>query len=223
MPGEIAPQQVGEADQSRLSRALGSRTSREMLAWLAVAFLIGVAAGALVVTLSGRSSPSPIIIATPQPSGTPQPSLVPGPIKVFISGEVANPAVYDLPAEAIIEDIVRSAGGFTETADRDVVNLALKLDDGMHIHVPGLEEEVVVPLITGGSGTSGLSEAGTVNINLATVTELEKLPGIGPSLAQAIVDHREMNGLFDQIGDIKDVSGIGPAKYEGLKDLIAVD
>jgi competence protein ComEA len=202
---------------------LRSKATRETLAWLAVAFLVGVAAGALIVSLSGRSSPTSINIATPLPRATQQATVPPGPIKVFISGEVLTPAVYELPAGAIIEDIVRSAGGFTETANKDVVNLALRLDDGMHIHVPGLEEEVAVPLITGGSGTSGLSEEGMVNINVATVTELETLPGIGPSLAQAIVDYREMNGAFDQIDDIQDVSGIGPAKFDGLKDLITVD
>jgi competence protein ComEA len=194
-----------------------------MLAWLAVAFLIGVAVGALIVSLSGRSSATPIMIATPQPPVTPRPTLIPGPIKVFISGEVVNPAVYDLPAESIIEDIVQLAGGFNETANKEVVNLALRLVDGMHIHVPGLEEEVVVPLVTGGSGTGRLSDGGIVNINLATVTELETLPGIGPSLAQAIVDYREMNGTFAQNEDIQDVPGIGPAKFDGLKDLITVD
>jgi competence protein ComEA len=149
--------------------------------------------------------------------------MIPGPIKVFISGEVVNPAVYDLPAESIIEDIVQLAGGFSETADRDVVNLALRLSDGLHVHVPAFDEEPSTPLVSGGSSVSGLSNEGIVNINLATLPELETLPGIGPSLAQAIVDYREMNGAFVQIDDITDVPGIGPAKYEGLKDLIAVD
>jgi competence protein ComEA len=188
-----------------------------------VTFLFGVAAGALIVSLSGRSSPSPIIISTALPPSTSEPTTTPAPIKVFVSGEVANPAVYELPAGAIIQDLVRSAGGFTESAVQDVVNQALTLSDGMHIHVPGQEQDISIPVVSGGAGAGGLSGDGAININLATLQDLETLPGIGPSLAQAIIDHRELIGSFNRIEDITDVPGIGPAKFEALKDLITVE
>lgn len=200
-----------------------TRINREQLTWLAVVFLIGVVAGALLVTLSGRSSPTPIIIATREPLATPLPTGTPAPIKVYISGEVVNPAVYELLAGAIIQDLVRSAGGFTESAEQEVVNLALTLSDGMHVHVPGLEEDISIPVVSGGTGTGGLSGNRVVNINQASLQDLETLPGIGPSIAQAIVDHRELIGSFNRVDDIMDVPGIGPAKFETLKDLIVVN
>jgi competence protein ComEA len=221
--GEFGPEEAEAPDSSELERKTRPRISREQFAWLVVVFLLGLAAGALIVSLSGRSSSSPIIISTAVPPSTLEPTPLPGPIKVFVSGEVLNPAVYELPAGAIIQDLVRSAGGFTELAGQDVVNLALTLSDGMHIHVPGQEEEISIPVVSGGAGTGGLSDDGTVNINMATLQDLETLPGIGPSLAQAIIDYRELNGAFTQLEDILEVPGIGPAKFEGLKDLITVN
>jgi competence protein ComEA len=193
------------------------------ITWLLAAFLFGVGAGALIVSLSGRSSSSPIIISTALPAVTSEPTALPGPIKVFVSGEVADPAVYELPASGIIQDLIRSAGGFTERADENVVNLALGLSDGMHVHVPSMDEEQAIPVVSGGSGTGGLGDDGIVNINQAVLQDLETLPGIGPSLAQAIIDHRELIGIFNQIEYIMDVPGIGPDKFEVLMDLITVD
>jgi len=195
---------------------------REQLAWLVVVFLLGIAAGALIVTFSRRSNPSSIMIATRPPIPSPAPTGPPAPVKVFISGEVANPAVYELPAGAIIEDLIDSAGGFTETAEDDVVNLAFSLSDGMHIHVPSRDEEISIPVVSGGSGSIGLSSDGTVNINQASLQDLETLPGIGPSLAQAILDYRDLNGVFREIDEIMEVPGIGPAKFEDLKPMISV-
>lgn len=223
MRGNYTTDEPDSSDGADPPKPERTRFNREHLTWLAVVFLIGLAAGALLVTLSGRSSPSPILITTRPPMEAAQPTGTPAPIKVFVSGEVLKPAVYELPAGAIIQDLVRTAGGFTSSAEQDVVNLALTLSDGMHVHVPGMEEDISVPVVSGGSGTGGPSGNGLVNINQASLQELETLPGIGPSLAQAIIDHRELIGSFNRIEDITDVPGIGPAKFEALKDLITVN
>jgi competence protein ComEA len=198
------------------------KIGRELLAWLVVVFLLGIAAGALIVTFGKRSNPPSIIISTRSPEPTPMPAGSPAPMKIYVSGEVVEPAVYELPAGAIIEDLIFAAGGFTESAEHDVVNLAYSLSDGMHIHVPSKEEEIMLPVVSGGSGSAGVTSAGSVNINQAALQDLESLPGIGPSLAQAVLDYRDLNGVFEEIDEIMEVPGIGPAKFEAIKDLISL-
>jgi len=191
--------QTGEITEET-SRAR-PKIGRDLLAWLVVVFLLGIAAGALIVTFGKRSNPSPIIISTRSPEPTTAPAGSPAPMKIYVSGEVADPAVYELPAGAIIEDLINAAGGFTESAESDIVNLAYSLSDGNHIHVPSKEEEITLPVVSGGSGSAGVISAGPVNINQASLQDLESLPGIGPSLAQAVVDFRNLNGVFEEIVD----------------------
>ncbi|MGB3712947.1 MAG: hypothetical protein WA996_00800, partial [Candidatus Promineifilaceae bacterium] len=101
MRGDFVPEEAEGPDTTGLNPNTKVRVSREQIAWLVVVFLLGVAAGALIVSLSGRSSSSPIIISSPVPPPTLEPTPLPAPIKVFVSGEVLNPAVYELPAGAI--------------------------------------------------------------------------------------------------------------------------
>jgi competence protein ComEA len=143
-------------------------------------------------------------------------------MRVYISGEVAHPDVYELPSGAILLDAVNAAGGFSVEANRDVVNLALPLSDGMHVHVPGNSEEAALPAVSG-EVVPGIETISTIiNINTASLEELDLLPGIGPSIAQKIVDYRLENGPFASIEEVQNVSGIGPAKYEQIKDLITL-
>lgn len=177
-----------------------------------------IAAAALIFALRWQT-PAPLVIEPPLPSATPLPTPTPSPMQVYISGAVAHPDVYTLPPGAIVRDAVDAAGGLTAEADRDRINLAQRLSDGEHVHIPRIGE-APTPIPQANEGTSAPS--GPININTATQAELETLPGIGPALAQRIIDYREEHGPFTSIEQIQNVSGIGPAKFEAIKDLITV-
>lgn len=204
-----------------------TRLNKEQLPWLAVALFAGIAIGALAVSLSGRSGPAPIYITPPGPTTTPMPDPTPVSLKVHLSGEVIAPDVYELPPGAILQDAIEAAGGLTDAAAADVVNLALPLASGMHIHIPTLEQIESEPALIDRSGSlivpldEPVSEL--INLNTATLEELEQLPGIGPITAQKIIDFRQANGPFVTVEDIQNVSGIGPGKLEQIRDLVTVD
>jgi competence protein ComEA len=112
---------------------------------------------------------------------------------------------------------VEAAGGATEEADLERINLALPVTDGQQVHVPRIGEDSspVQP-------SSGQPATSRVNINTADAATLESLPGIGPALAQRIVEYRQAHGPFERIEDVMDVSGIGTATFEGIQDLLVV-
>ena len=176
------------------------------------------------LTLNRRILPAPILIEPPPALPTAVPTETPGPIRVFVNGAVKDSAVYEVPASSILEAVIEKAGGFTEEANRAVVNLAQPLQDGMQIYVPTLSETAVAPLITEPDSLESSPEqnAGLIDINEASLSELDLLPGIGPSTAQKIVDFREANGLFLSKEEILLVSGIGEAKYAQIEALITV-
>ena len=184
----------------------------------------------LRVLQDGWRQPAEIHIQPAQPTSTPMPTSTPEPIQVFINGEVNRPGVYELPHDAIIQDVLLEAGGFTAEAYRDIVNLAQPLSDGMQVYVPTLSDasnEPPLPLIstppTVTNDNGGSDGGGIINLNTATMSQLESLPGIGPSTAQKILDYREDNGLFGSIEEVMNVSGIGPAKFEAMEPYITVD
>jgi competence protein ComEA len=143
----------------------------------------------------------------------------PRPLRVYVSGAVQNPDVYALPPESIVKDAVTAAGGPTSDADLDRINLASPAADGQHIYVPSLGEETL-PV----QPPSRLpASAGKVNLNTAEAAALESLPGIGPTLAQRILDFRQASGPFERIEDVMEVSGIGPGIFEQIRDLITTD
>ena len=150
-------------------------------------------------------------------------------IVVHVAGEVKNPGVYTLPSGARMIDAVTAAGGATARADLEVINLATPLIDSSQIYVPakGVAAHPVFarpqPGINGiASSSIGASESGLVNINRASVTELDSLPGVGPSTAQAIVEYRVAHGPFGSPEDLLNVKGIGPAKFEAMRKLVGV-
>jgi competence protein ComEA len=198
------------------------KINKEGIVWLVTGIFTGIIALVLFLAVTGRTRPATLYISPPPPSDTPLPTNTPGPVRVHISGEVSRPDVYALPAGGIVQDVVVAAGGFSETADKDVVNLALPLVDGMHIHVPSIEENVTVPLVSEGSSRSGNLAGSLVNINSATLEELDTLPGIGPGTAQKIIDYRQTIGPFQTVDDVINVSGIGMVKFEQIKELITV-
>jgi len=172
-----------------------------------------------------RPKPEPISILPPEPTATPLPTPTPRPLRVYVSGAVAHPDVYELPSDSIVKDAIEAAGGPTSEADLNYVNLARRVHDEEQIYVPQKGEES--PPVSPPSGSPSLPSPSSqgdskVNINTATAQELSTLPGIGPTKAQSIIDYRTTNGPFQSIEDIKNVRGIGDATFEKLKDKITV-
>ncbi len=166
--------------------------------------------------------PPPLTISTPAPTSTPLPTPTPAPIRVHVSGAVRQPAVYELSPGSIVQDAVNAAGGPTSDADLDAINLAVELRDQQQVYVPRQGETSPPPPVSGSDSASGGSGGAPVNINTATAAELETLPRIGPTMAQRIVDYRQTEGPFQTVEDLQNVPGIGPATFEGLKDLVTV-
>ncbi len=180
------------------------------------AAIVAAAASALAITfLDARSAP-PIIIANPDTS-----------IVVSVEGAVAHPGVYTLPRDARVNDAVVAAGGLSADADLSAINLAARLRDGQRLMVPSVSETSgdqaratdasPVP-----SHASATSQTGLININTATVEELDALPGIGPAKAQAIVDYRTAHGPFRTVDELVLVDGISLAMLDRLRSLITV-
>jgi len=138
-------------------------------------------------------------------------------IYVHVSGRVRNPGVYSLKTGERVIDAINKAGGALPDADLDALNLAQKLHDEDKIYVPKKGE------ISNNNHGISSNNSGKININTASVTELEKLPGIGETLAQRIVEYREKYGRFQKIEDIMKVSRIGPKIFEQIKDMITVN
>lgn len=149
-------------------------------------------------------------------------------IVVHVAGAVQTEGIIFLQEGDRISEAIEKAGGTTEEADMSQINLATQLEDGMKVYIPKKGEEVETQTdsqINSAQETTkqnSQKQTSKVNINKATQSELETLPGIGPSTASKIVAYREENGKFKSIENIKDVSGIGDAKYNSIKDLITI-
>lgn len=151
-------------------------------------------------------------------------------IYIHIIGEVNNPGVITIEKGKRIVDAIEKAGGATEKADLSKINLAFVLSDGVRVKIPSIydkDDDVYVIQNSGNNtiidGSSLNKGGGKVNINTATQTELETLTGIGPSLANRILEYRNKNGKFKKVDDLKNVKGIGQSKFEGIKDEVVVD
>jgi len=201
---------------------------RERLAALSRGELIGLVA-LLAVTLGGaglwyvRSLPRPVEVATAPSGGTapapasasPSPEVV---VLVDVAGWVRRPGVYEFTEGARVIDAIDAAGGARSGAVLEALNLAAPLTDGTQILVPREGEEAPAPApVTGGAVAGGL-----VNVNSAIATELEELPGIGEVIAQRIIDYRTENGPFATVDELLDVSGIGDAILESIRELVTV-
>jgi competence protein ComEA len=129
--------------------------------------------------------------------------------------------VYTLASTARVTDLITAAGGLAPDADPDQVELAATLTDGERVYVPKVGE-TPPPAAGGGSTASSGGPHTPIDLNRASAADLDSLPGIGPSLAQAIVDYRTQHGQFRSVEDLADVRGIGPAKLEQLRPLVRV-
>ncbi|WP_425412880.1 helix-hairpin-helix domain-containing protein [Micromonospora humi] len=146
-----------------------------------------------------------------------------GQVVVAVAGKVRHPGLVRLPAGARLADAVEAAGGALPGVDVALLNPARKVTDGELILVgvtapPGQP----APSPPAGGGVPAGPAAGPVNLNTATLAQLDTLPGVGPVLAQRILDHREQHGGFRSVSDLRQVDGIGDARYEQLKDLVTV-
>jgi competence protein ComEA len=143
---------------------------------------------------------------------------------VHVVGAVRASGVVELAPDARVRDAVAAAGGPADDADLQQMNLAAPVADGQRIAVPRIGE-VAPPAAAGGPAgpaPEGSAPAGPLNLNTATATELEALPGIGPTLADAIVRAREKLGGFKTVEDLKQVRGIGEARFADIRDLVTV-
>ncbi len=139
----------------------------------------------------------------------------PAPIMVYVAGAVARPGVYTLNQGARVADALNVAGGVSPDAELSGLNLAAKLRDGEKVAIPRVGESPQTP------GDASRSER-HVNLNTASAAELDQVPGIGPVLAERILDYRESHGAFGAIEELKQVEGIGPKKFEDLKDKVEI-
>ena len=164
-------------------------------------------------------------------------------VVVQAAGAVAKPGVYELRAGARVDDLVEAAGGLTERADADRINLAAPVSDGERVWLPSQGEERAPDVVAGTGGGGGASGAGSaspgaaggtsggagsvspaspIDLNSATAEELDVLPGVGPATATAIVAYREEHGRFGSVEELLEVRGIGDAKLEQLRPLVRV-
>lgn len=181
-------------------------------------FLLGlVVVGAIILVVSPQRG-QPIALVTRTPNLTPDPSATPGLIRVHVTGAINNPGVYTLQKEARLEDAIQAAGGLQETADPQSLNLAATLLDGQRLYIPSAQEVTLAPDDKG----LQVDVPSVVNINSASLAELDSLPGIGEVKAQAIITYRQQNGLFTALEDLLKVEGISQSLYEKLEGLITI-
>jgi competence protein ComEA len=193
---------------------------RGTVALLLVALLAALAAGAVVL----RGRPQEVAVPLVEAAGVPLPgapvetSTDPaGEVVVAVAGKVRSPGLVRLPSGSRVDDAVRAAGGPVDGADVGLLNLARVLVDGEQVLV-GVEP----PPGAAPPGGSGAAAGALLDLNAATASDLDALPGIGPVLAQRIVDWRTANGRFASVDQLREVSGIGEAKYQDLRVKVTV-
>lgn len=200
--------------------------------------------GGAVASSAGVSASSGSIASGTASAGASGATL-PATLRVHVTGAVANPGVYDLASGARVVDAIEAAGGMAEDASEDALNRACPVADGQQVYLPTDAEVEAGRTVTGvdvaqlvgsacsasvtsaagaisSSGSSTATSSSLVNINTASQTELETLPGVGPVTAQAIISYRETNGGFQEVSDLRDVNGIGDKKYAQLVDYVCV-
>ncbi|MBB5354552.1 competence protein ComEA [Anoxybacillus mongoliensis] len=138
-------------------------------------------------------------------------------VVVDVKGAVKRAGVYEVASTSRIYDVIQLAGGLTNEADETKVNFAMKVHDEMVIYVPKKGEDILVETASQTSSSSG-----KININTATIDQLQTLQGIGPAKASAIIAYREEHGPFQKVEDLLHVSGIGPKSLEKIKEQIVV-
>jgi competence protein ComEA len=188
--------------------------------------LIGLMAGFVLAAI--------LLIVTRLPAGDPitlEPPPTRSPLVVHVIGAVVKPGVYLMSEGTRVQDAVNAAGGLSAEADSNSINLAARLEDGQQVNIPGQDASPnesaalatsapfkVVETLT----PTAVPSKSLININAATVEQLDALPSIGPVTAQSIITYRQQHGSFQRIEDIMDVPGIGQTTFDKIQKLITV-
>jgi len=210
-----------------------SERARAWIIWFGIGRLVAASAATIIVCAGGvwlvRTPPPATEASLPRASTTISATttspvtaaVTPGSafVTVHVAGAVREPGVYELAGDARVRDAIVAAGGPTDIADWNALNLAALVADGAKVYVPAVGEEVAPFVTAGASSPSGGGPAGPIDVNVATASELEALPGVGPAIAAAIVTERERNGPFLAVDDLERVPGIGPAKLDALREM----
>lgn len=187
--------------------------------------------GGLSLVLFGMLLSAILFLVTSPPRGHSielLPAPTPSPLIVQVDGAVAQPGVYHLPRDSRVGEAIAAAGGLSTTADQSAINLAERLKDGEKIFIPILNPHPTPGSVGPSSNNPSRStispgEPTPVNINEASLEELEKLPGIGSSRAQQIIDYRQAHDGFKSPDELLNIKGIGPVIFDQLKDLITIE
>jgi competence protein ComEA len=208
--------------------------ARAWIEWFGIGRLIAASVATVIVCVGAVwlvRSPPPATEASlprattgvstaPVETATANPSTTVPVVLVHVAGAVVEPGVYELDGDVRVRDAIVAAGGPTESADWNALNLAAVIGDGVKLYVPSVGEAVPPSLLTmPAAGDAGASQP-LVDVNAASADELESLPGVGPATASAIVTERERNGPFLDVDDLDRVPGIGPAKIEALREAV---
>jgi len=173
--------------------------------WAAAGLVLALAAGAGAWYSRAAPEPPPIAIV-PSPAAA-------GRVTVHVSGAVPVPGLVEVPPGSRVADAIAAAGGALPDAELSALNLAAPVADG---------QQLLVPTVAAGGVSLASAPDGKVRINTAGITDLQRLPGVGPVLAERILQHREVNGPFGLIEDLLDVSGIGEGRLAAMRDAVQV-
>ena len=189
--------------------------------YLAMLFLFAIVLIGTIYFLRRPEPAPPVTIVTT----TPRPSATIALLIVDVRGAVNKPGVYTLTVGSRVQDALTAAGDVLGNADTRALNLARKLNDGEQIYVPLVGEATIAPPTAAAKSSAARTPTaplGKININTATLEQLDTLPGIGPAIAQRIIDYRTQNGDFKKIDDLKNVRGIGDVMFDQIKDLVTL-
>jgi competence protein ComEA len=227
---DLPPPQSAAPWLARLqSAADAAGVERRHIAIGAVAFAVLVVVVGALALGAGRSPTHPQVTLPRAPhTGSADPVGSTGttdasdaqPV-VAAAGAVVSPGLYKLSAGSRVADVLNAAGGPTPDADVDQLNLAMKVSDGDRVYVPR-KGETPPPAAGVVGGATGSAADAPVNLNTATLEQLDGLPGVGPATAQAILDYRKQHGRFRSVQDLLQVGGIGPSKLEKLRQRVKV-
>ena len=216
-------------------------TRRQAYVYVGLAVVVGLLGVRYLVSSHTAAEPEgePFVAlsspAPPSSSAPSSPTAVASPVQlvVYLCGAVRRPGVYHLDQGARVADLLALGGGALAKAELQAINLAAPLADGQQVVVPEKGAAGAAAAAPAASGSSGAASGGTagasspvpgapVNLNTATLEQLDALPGVGPSTAQKIIDYRTANGGFKSVDELNQVSGIGDVRFAALKDLVTV-